>query len=246
MASFDVPPELRRGAAEIEDVSIDTAVWLIDHMCAQVGLADLSGTAVLDIGCGVKFTQAFLTRGVPVHRYVGLDVHRKMIEHLQANVDDPRLSYAWIDARNERYNPRGVALAEVPDPAVAGPFDLVCLFSVFTHLAPHDYQDLLRFARRFAAPDARLFYTLFLDEPTDTGLSFRDKWTRPAPGSTVVPAAAQRPVLPFRDVDPSRPLLWALYSREHALELVADTGWEVLDVVAPNPYAAHQVVCRAV
>jgi hypothetical protein len=44
-------------------------------------------------------------------------------------------------------------------------FDLICLFSVFTHLAPHDYVAMLRLLRRHATPDARLIFSLFVRDP---------------------------------------------------------------------------------
>ena len=43
-------------------------------------------------------------------------------------------------------------------------FDMICLFSVFTHLAPHDYVSMLRLLRRHAKSDARLLFSLFLTD----------------------------------------------------------------------------------
>ena len=65
------------------------------------------------MGCGVKFTTTILNEGVPVKRYVGVDVFREMIEFLQANVDDPRFEFHHVDLRNERYNPDGAPLSSV-------------------------------------------------------------------------------------------------------------------------------------
>jgi hypothetical protein len=57
-----------------------SAIWLIRHMCEHLGLDDLGASDVLDFGCGVKFTQAFVNCFQPVRRYVGVDVYREMIE----------------------------------------------------------------------------------------------------------------------------------------------------------------------
>ena len=54
-----------------------------------------------------------------------------------------------------------------------GAFDVITLFSVFTHLAPHDYVAMLRVLRRHVAPDGRLLYSLFIDEPYAAGYGFQ-------------------------------------------------------------------------
>jgi hypothetical protein len=50
----------------------------------------------------------------------------------------------------------------------------------------------------------------------------------------------------FRDLDPSRPLLYALYTREHALELIEGTGWRVAGVFPPDLHLQHHIVCTPV
>jgi hypothetical protein len=59
-----------------------------------------------------------------------------------------------------------------------------------------------------------------------------------------VAADAVRQVLPFRDLDPNRPQMYALYSREYAHELIEGTGWESLRLVPPTEHAQHIFVCR--
>jgi SAM-dependent methyltransferase len=249
-----VPIEFRRNySTQDEEATIDGAVWLIDHMCGHVGLKDLGNTEVLDFGCGVRFSQAFLNRGVPIKRYVGVDAYGEMIDYLQANVSDPRLEYVHVNAHNDLYNPTGEIMSEQTTLPIDGQrFDLICLFSVFTHLAPHDYVSMLKLLRRFAKPDGRLFYTLFIDEETQGGHGLMDKLPRALRESTdpelqqklaSAPPAAPREPVPFRDVSPDKPLLAAMYSREYALDLVEGTGWRVLDVFPPDVHLQHHIVC---
>ena len=77
-----------------------------------------------------------------------------MIEWLRANVSDPRFDFCFLDAHNARYNARGKQLAGF-DLLPAGPrqFDLISLFSVFTHLAPPDFVSMLRLLRRHIKRD---------------------------------------------------------------------------------------------
>jgi SAM-dependent methyltransferase len=239
-AELRVPIEFRRNyATQDEEATIDGAEWLITHMCAHLGVPDLGDTEVLDFGCGVRFTQAFLNRGVPVKRYVGVDAYGEMIEFLRANVSDPRFEFVHVNAHNALYNPTGEIMSGQTSLPIDGQqFDLICLFSVFTHLAPHDYVSMLELLRRFVKPTGRLFYTLFIDERTDGVHGLIDKFPRALGASNDDP----EPV-PFRDLRPNKPLLYALYSREHALELIEGTGWELLDVFPPDVHVQHHIMC---
>ena len=53
---------------------------------------------------------------------------------------DSRFEFHHLPASNDLYNPDGTPLGEFERlPAELEAFDLICLFSVFTHLAPDDY-----------------------------------------------------------------------------------------------------------
>jgi ubiquinone/menaquinone biosynthesis C-methylase UbiE len=247
-----IPPRLRRSAITEEEATVVGAVALLEQLCGLVGVDDLSHCDLLDVGCGVKFTQAILNHDIPIRSYTGVDVYGEMIEFLRANVDDPRFQYHRIDVRNELYNPDAPPMTAESDLGVADrTFDVICLYSVFTHLSPADYVTMLKILRRYIRPEGRLVYTLFVDELTDDGHGLvdffqrtlsREGSDRPSPEV----AAAVRQVVPFRDVDPSRPLTYALYSREHAYELIDGTGWEPQQLVPPTEHAQHIFVCRPV
>jgi SAM-dependent methyltransferase len=259
-APLHVPSEFCRNAGSTDDLrddeaSVNSGAWLLDHMCEHLGVPDLGELEVLDFGCGVRFAQTIVNRALAIKRYVGVDVYRDMIDFLVANVGDPRLEFLHLDAHNDRYNPTGRPLAVVADalPIERNRFDLICLFSVFTHLAPHDYGAMLRVLRRFVRPTGRLFFTLFINEKTEGGHGLMDTFGRAlvASSDSGVKAAiasrarsAERPGPPdFLDLDPRQPLLFAVYSRRHALELIEGTGWEVLSVSDPGIHLQHHIVC---
>jgi SAM-dependent methyltransferase len=250
-----IPARFRKTATTSEEQPLESALWLLDHMCEHLGLEDLGDTELLDFGCGVKFTQALINNSLPIKRYVGVDVDREMIDFLRANVDDPRFEYFHVDARNELYNPGGEVLSEQTKLPIDGrSFDVICLFSVFTHLAPQDYATLLKLLRRYVKPDGRLFYTLFVDELTEGGHGLMDRWTKGmtrAPSEKVAECIEKNPdatgvgtTVTFRDLDPKRPLKWALYSEPYARELVDGSGWEVLELSPPDVYIQHHFVCK--
>ena len=242
-SNLEVPRRFRRGQrADDENETMQSAVWLIDHLCEHAGIPDLGGVDLLDIGCGVKFTQAILAHALPLQRYVGVDVYRDMVEFLQDAVTDSRFAYAHIDAHNELYNPTGRPLTDLGHLSVDDQrFDLISLFSVFTHLAPHDFQAMLRLARAHIRPHGLLFFTLFLNETTSGGNGLMDALVRR--GAATV-EGAEPPA--FVDLDPATPLKWAVYSRPYALELIEGTGWEVAEVADPVGFVQHHIVCRPV
>jgi SAM-dependent methyltransferase len=239
-----VPTKLRRGAKRArEDESIESAVWLIQHMCEHLGLENLGDTELLDFGCGVKFTQALINRALPIKKYVGVDVDREMITFLRENVHDPRFEYFHIDAHNELYNPGGEVLtADTKLPIDGRLFDVISLFSVFTHLAPHDYRTMLRLLRRYVKPNGRLFYTVYINELTEGGHGLMDGWV-----SAYREKHPEAPPLattkPFTDLDPDQPLKWAVYSESYARELTQGTGWEVVGLSPPDVDIQHHFIC---
>ena len=243
-----VPGELRRGDNRNEETSVREASALLAYMAEAVGRSGLDGARILDIGCGVKFTQALLTDGTPIGRYVGVDVFEELIAHLQSEVDDPRFSFVPMDTHNEMYNPEGRPLDDDTVLPLDEEFDIVCGFSLFTHLAPHDYVHMLRLMRRYVAPDGRLFITLFVNERTAGGHGLIDAFAaglernaRPDDGTDW---AGETPA--FCDFTPSKPLLHAMYSRPHALALMEGTGWEPIELRDPLEDLQHHVVCRPV
>lgn len=250
MPTLDVPMRFHRGALKDRDATMESAVFLLGYMCDKLGLPDLSQQDVLDVGCGTKFTQALLEHGLPIKSYVGVDVYREMIAFLRENVSDPRFEYHHIDVHNDLYNPGAPTMTEHTDLGVGDrTFDVICLFSVFTHQAPDDYVTMLRLLRRYVRPNGRLFYTLFVDELTEGGHGFIDRVERGLRGrdeGRLPVEGQQREVKPFVDVYPDKPLLCAMYSREYAHELIEGTGWRPLELLPPNEYAQHHFVCAPV
>jgi SAM-dependent methyltransferase len=253
VAELVVPSELCRNAVTDSAAALDGAVWLIDHMARHLGVSDLGGLDVLDFGCGVRFTQAFINRGLPIGHYTGVDVSREVIDFLRAEVSDPGLEHYHLDAYNERYNPTGQPLETMTVPEIEGRrFDLICLFSVFTHLEPADYVAMLRLLQRFVKPDGRLFFTVFLNEVTEGGYGYIDRVSKgvaaaaakdPSVKKALASRGADREPPDYMDVNPDDPLWVALYSRRHALGLIEETGWRVLEVAPPDVHLQHHVVC---
>ena len=250
---LEIPRRFRRSADVSEEWEAESAAWSIEYMCQQVGLTDLRDTELLDMGCGVKFTRFLVNERKPIKRYVGMDVYREMIEFLQANVDDPRFEYFHIDVKNDLYNPEGAPFStNFQLPCRESAFDLICLFSVFTHLSPDDYRTMLTVLRRYVRPEGSLFFTLFIDELADSGHGLMNSVARSLeanPGSLqsrppALDAEGHRRVEKFRDLDPTRPGQYAVYSEAYARELIEETGWTIVRLSPPpSEYIQHSFVC---
>lgn len=247
-SNIHVPQAFRRGGRkEDEEASVKSGSRLLQLMCEKLGIADLAGKDVLDIGCGNKFTQAILEGGLPINRYVGIDIHPQLIEYLRSNVNDDRFTYFTSNTQNAMYNPGGEPLSENTRlPLAERSFDIICLFSVFTHLAPDDYVLMLKLLRRYIKPDGRLFFSLFVNEQTAGGHGFIDKL---APyfaanfSAKELVGGFQGPQ-DFVDWVPDKPLLRAVYSRGNAIRLVDGAGWEIESLNDPEEYIQHYMICK--
>lgn len=252
---LDIPRSLRRGRRRKDGEWLPVALGLLDLVANTLGRADLGSTSVLDVGCGTKFTTAFVNHGVPIKRYVGVDTDGDVIAYLAGHVNDPRLSFHHLNAHNDLYNAGGQPLASFERlPVGEEQFDVISLFSVFTHLAPHDYTAMLELLRPHVAPGGKLIFSLFVDEDIDPAQ--RDAFNRElrrrreAGDPEVIAAiearqAAPREIPDFLDRVPERPLLEAVYSEPYARRLLEGTGWDVMELRQPiRPIIQHHFICK--
>jgi SAM-dependent methyltransferase len=261
-AGLPVPPRLRRSAHGSQEAWLESAMFAVDLLCRTIGRDDLSEVDLLDVGCGTKIVKVLLDNSLPIGHYTGIDVAPEVIDWLQTNVLDPRFEFHRLDAHNALYNPEGEPLSGFDLlPVEPRRFDLICLFSVFTHLAPRDYVAMLRLLRRHIKPGGTLLFSLFLDDPEHP--SYHEQFLRDqlksddpevraeaevAVEETRRRISAARRDSGFVDEIPDRPLLIARYTRGYAIELFEDTDWEIEAIHPPEPrgFIQHHMVCRPI
>lgn len=215
---LEVPPELNRNAQRVVDAGFEeTALLVLANVAEVLGVPDLGKLDILDVGCGGRFTQTIVNRGVPIRSYTGVDIEPKLIGWLQENVRDPRFRFALWEVRNDMYRKRAKPLTRDSRLPVEGTFDLICLFSVFTHMGPDDADAMLHVLRPHARADGRLLFTAFLDDEVGT----------------------------FRDKDPETPLRKAVYAEPHLRGIIERNGWRVLKSIPKRRemFVAHQLLC---
>lgn len=246
MKRLDVPHEFRRGARGSKpEENLESARALIRLLCRRLGVADLGSADMLDMGCGSKLVEAFLLDDLPIRHYTGVDIEPGLIGFLRREVDDPRFAFHCLDARNAMYNPDGAPFTDATRlPEDVGDFDLISLFSVFTHLDPADYVTMLRLLRRHVRPNGVLLYSLYVNERTPGGHGLVDQMSAAIDRDPARLRGRYRPAVPdFVDAG-NGALRWALYSRSHALALIEGTGWRLESLNDPEPFIQHYAVCR--
>ncbi|MBX3313145.1 MAG: class I SAM-dependent methyltransferase [Actinobacteria bacterium] len=233
--ALHVPKHLQRSRTKDEESAMESAIALLGVLAEEMDRPDLGDVSMLDVGCGVKFSQALIEEDLPIGRYTGIDVYEPLITHLAAENTDPRFRYHHVDFFNGRYNPTGTPMtADSVLPLGDETFDLICGFSLFTHLDPTDFGIMLGLMGRHAHPDTRLVFTAFIDEHTEGGHGLIDRYSE-ASGTDVSTGEA------FRDFWPDDVLRVALYSRPHIGELIDASPWKVRSIKDPTPYAQHLI-----
>ncbi len=206
-----VPDELNRNSPNVRKAGdpADTGAAIINYMCERIGIENLANSDVLDVGCGVRFCQAFLNRNLPVGSYTGLEVERKIVEFLNENISDERFSIYHINTKNNLYNPKGNAIdmnniSYLPNKL----YDIICMFSVITHQNPVEAHSQFAFLRRYVKSNGHLFFTAITHDNDD---------------------------LDFEERNPQKPGAVCSYSQRYLVELVEKTGWSVLSIADPLP-----------
>jgi len=130
----------------------------------SIGLT--ADTAVLDIGCGQgRLAIGLLVSGREIRYYRGLDVQMHSIEWCQKFIANshPEFQFIHIDVMNARYNRKGQPIDKnFRFPFDSEEFDIVYLFSVFTHMIKEDVKIYLREIKRLLSPSGKVFLSAFI------------------------------------------------------------------------------------
>lgn len=124
-----IPSEFRRGVLKGDErKSIESAFSNLKAIAALTQRTDWSTLNVLDYGCGVKFAQALIQCEIDVQAYVGMDVFKEMIQHLNDTVARREFQFYHVPFKNEMYNPTGIELsADAQLPGSIKAYDLITL-----------------------------------------------------------------------------------------------------------------------
>ncbi len=162
-----VPPYAARFTGYSGDDFLASGQGLADAVKTVAGLE--AHSRVLDIGSGIGRLAIPLTRMlVPPGSYDGIDVVESGVRWCSTKITPrfPHFRFTLADVANTEYNPSGsVSAADYTLPYADASFDIVVLYSVFTHMLPADMERYVAEISRVLKTGGRCFATyIIVDE----------------------------------------------------------------------------------
>lgn len=123
---------------------------------------------VLDVGCGPgRLPIGILNSMGEIERYIGADIDYKSIQWSQNYITQqhPKFKFIHLDVENLRYNPAGKKIdSHFKFSFKNQEFDIIYLYSVFSHMEKDDVECYLKEFQRLLIPDGKIFLTGFFEE----------------------------------------------------------------------------------
>lgn len=137
-----------------------------DRLVADLGLTKES--SLLDVGSGPgRLAIGIRERVGDIRRYCGVDVNEDSARWGWQYITGkhPNFQFLHIDVENTRYNPDGAASdSDFSFPFGEDEFDIITLYSVFTHMLTDGVRTYLKEFDRILRPEGRIFLTAFLED----------------------------------------------------------------------------------
>ncbi|MCF7844978.1 MAG: class I SAM-dependent methyltransferase [Kiritimatiellales bacterium] len=123
------------------------------------------GSALLEIGCGPgRLPIGIINTIGELRAYRGVDVSDVAIDWCKKNIEKqyPTFQFLRLNIKNDRYNPEGNDSIKLPFPDQA--FDVIYLYSVFSHMKTPDIRAYLSEFKRLLKSNGNVFLTAFIEE----------------------------------------------------------------------------------
>ena len=214
---------LNVNAKNIHEIGTEkTGLRLLELISEELWIEDWSQIKLLDIGCGVRFTQTMLNTGMKIGGYCGVDIKEDIIETLQNEVSEDEYEFYYWHVYNNLYNKTGQKLSEIKLlPADVSDYDVATLISVFTHLNGPDSNDMLRILRASMKTGSKMLFSAFIDDEIDDD---------------------------YIEVFPMNPSRTVKHRSAPFSKMLEENGWEVLNYSKARPefYINDYFVVQAV
>ena len=123
---------------------------------------------ILDLGCGVgRLPLGIIAQGLQVESYWGLDVDKRSIGWCKKYIQlqHPKFQFLHTDVWSARYNPKGTILSSTFRlPFDDQSFNIIYLYSVFSHMLTDDVRIYTGEFKRVLAPSGYVFLTVFVED----------------------------------------------------------------------------------
>jgi SAM-dependent methyltransferase len=208
-----VPPKAATFTGGVRDYA-ESGEFFVGALRDVAGLTPSS--RILDIGSGLgRLALPMVSYLDASGSYDGLEIVPSAVEWCRKNVIGPyaNIHFAHADVYNKEYNPKGrYRAAEYRLPYDDGSFNLVVLFSVFTHMMPADVDRYVGEIARVLEPGGRSFITFFLFNEESERI-MRSSPTGTRFGHRVPPYWTYSPKIPELAIGFDESYIQALYAR---------------------------------
>ena len=161
--NIPIPPlEMRRMVGPTDPEAFDNTRG--QPIYSDFGLSLDVYESVFDFGCGCgRVARQLLQQNPRPSRYVGIDVHRGMIDWCKKNLSpiDPNFQFFHHDVYSPSYAPKNSLRLAEPFPVNDGKISLIIAHSVFTHLFRRQTEYYLREVARILMPKGVAFTSWF-------------------------------------------------------------------------------------
>ncbi len=174
---------------------------------------------VFDFGCGCgRVARQLIMQKSQVQQYVGIDIHRGMIEWCNQNLVQHARQFQFLhhDVFNCGLNPGVEKPWTLPFPVDDSSFSMVNALSVFTHLPQAQSEYYLSEVSRILRPDGVFHSSWFLFDREDFGL---------------MQFFPQKHCLYVDYEDPSQAVL---YEKDWVRETASKAGLKIISVMQPG------------
>jgi SAM-dependent methyltransferase len=155
------PPEMRALVGPTDEASFDNPTGALVYPY----LVPEQYRRVFDFGCGCgRVARQLVLQSPRPERYLGVDLHRGMIEWARANLTPvaPEFEFLHHNVYNRSFNPAEGLPDVAPFPADDSSFTLVNALSVFTHLTERQAIHYIGEAARILEPGGLIHASFFL------------------------------------------------------------------------------------
>lgn len=208
--NFTLPPKHLRFCGnqfKDDDFYFSSACKEAERLEKNCGLN--ANSQILDVGCGPgRLAIGILGHLGTIKEYKGVDVDKKSIDWCQKFITskNPKFQFIHLDVMNLRYNPNGKNLRDdFILPFSDGEFDVINLYSVFTHMTEEDVRIYLKELHRVIKTTGKIFLTAFLEENVEN--------------VTVNPKET--------DMEWKGPLHCVRFEKSHFMKLVDECGFSI-------------------